>query len=131
AAGAFGAIHAARARGTQVWGETRPIYLGVTSACYAEGGVGATKTVGAPPIRDVSHQQALWQALQAGDLHAVGSDHTTWTPTQKAFGVDDFTRVRYGVPGLKTEMCDEEVSLEISCIVTRERPGQTTHRYHL
>ncbi len=58
---------------------------------------------GAPPIRDSLHRESLWQGLQVGYLHAIGSDHTTWTVEQKAAASDDFTQVRFGVPGLETE----------------------------
>jgi dihydropyrimidinase len=104
AAGAAEAIRDARSRGVRVWGETRPIYLVLTDNCYASGGMAAAKMTGAPPIRSAEHRSALWRGLQAGYLSAIGSDHTTWTPEQKADAADDFTRVRFGVPGLETEL---------------------------
>jgi len=85
-------------------GETRPIYLGLTSERYDPGGLEAAKVVGAPPLRALPDQAALWDALRAGDLQTIGSDNTSWTVDQKAQGVRDFRRVPYGVPGLETEM---------------------------
>jgi dihydropyrimidinase len=60
--------------------------------------------VGAPPLRTADDVAALWDGLRSGDVHAIGSDNTSWTPEQKSAGIDDFTQVPYGVPGLETEM---------------------------
>ena len=98
------AVRAARRRGLPVWGETRPIYLGLTDEQYARGGVEAAKVVGAPPLRTAEHQAALWDGLRSGDVHAIGSDNCSWTAEQKAVGAQDFRQVPYGVPGLETEM---------------------------
>ena len=102
--GALDVVRAARARGVEVWAETRPIYLVLTDERYAPGGVEAAKMVGAPPLRTDDDRAALWHGLRWGDIQVIGSDNTSWTPAQKAAGVDDFTRVPYGVPGLETEM---------------------------
>jgi dihydropyrimidinase len=102
--GAVDAVRAARQRGVRVWGETRPIYLGLTRDRYDPGGLEAAKVIGAPPLRALPDQAALWDALRAGDLQTIGSDNTSWTVDQKAEGVRDFRRVPYGVPGLETEM---------------------------
>lgn len=102
--GALEAVQVARARGLPVWAETRPIYLVLTDQRYESGGVEAAKVVAAPPLRSADDRAALWQGLRSGDLQAIGSDNTSWTPAQKAVGLSDFTRVPYGVPGLETEM---------------------------
>src|SRR6267142_778995 len=102
--GAADAVRAARKRGLRVWGETRPIYLGLTDAAYAAGGVEAAKVCGAPPLRTEPDLNALWDALRAGDIQTIGSDNTSWTVAQKAEGASDFRRIPYGVPGLETEM---------------------------
>ena len=102
--GAADAVRAARRRGLRVWGETRPIYLGLTDAAYAAGGVEAAKVCGAPPLRTDPDLNALWDALRAGDIQTIGSDNTSWTVTQKAEGATDFRKIPYGVPGLETEM---------------------------
>jgi dihydropyrimidinase len=103
-ADALAAVRAARAAGVRAWAETRPIYLALSEERYEPGGLEAAKLVGAPPLRSVADQAALWEGLRAGDIQAIGSDNTSWTVQQKAAGQDDFTRVPYGVPGLETEM---------------------------
>ena len=60
------AVRTARQRGLRVWGETRPIYLGLTQERYEAGGVEAAKVVGAPPLRTAEDQAALWDALRTG-----------------------------------------------------------------
>ncbi len=102
--GAAEALRAARRRGLRVWGETRPIYLGLTDEAYAKGGVEAAKVCGAPPLRTEPDLSALWDALRAGDIQTIGSDNTSWTVKQKAEGAADFRKIPYGVPGLETEM---------------------------
>jgi dihydropyrimidinase len=102
--GAVEAVRTARRRGLRVWGETRPIYLGLTEDRYEAGGVEAAKVVGAPPLRGAEDQAALWEALRTGDIQTIGSDNCSWTVEQKAVGADDFRKVPYGVPGLETEM---------------------------
>ena len=102
--GAADAVRAARQRGLRVWGETRPIYLGLTQDVYAKGGVEAAKVCGAPPLRTEADVNALWDALRAGDIQTIGSDNTSWTVAQKAEGARDFRKIPYGVPGLETEM---------------------------
>jgi dihydropyrimidinase len=102
--GALDAVRAARGRGLPVWAETRPIYLVLTEERYAAGGAEAAKLVAAPPLRSADDRAALWEGLRVGDLQAIGSDNTSWTPAQKSAGAGDFTRVPYGVPGLETEM---------------------------
>jgi dihydropyrimidinase len=102
--GAAEALRAARRRGLRVWGETRPIYLGLTDEAYAKGGVEAAKVCGAPPLRTDRDLEALWDALRSGDIQTIGSDNTSWTVKQKAEGAADFRKIPYGVPGLETEM---------------------------
>jgi len=98
------AVRAARRRGLRVWGETRPIYLGLTQERYDVGGVEAAKVIGAPPLRTAEDQASLWDGLRSGDVHAIGSDNCSWTVEQKAVGAQDFRKAPYGVPGLETEM---------------------------
>ena len=102
--GAADAVRDARRRGLRVWGETRPIYLGLTADAYAAGGVEAAKVAGAPPLRTAADQRAMWEALRTGDIQTIGSDNTSWTVEQKKAGATDFRCIPYGVPGLETEM---------------------------
>ena len=102
--GAADAVRTARRRGLRVWGETRPIYLGLMREAYAAGGVEAAKVCGALPLRTESDlERALGRAARRRHPD-IGSDNTSWTVAQKAEGAADFRKVPYGVPGLETEM---------------------------
>ena len=59
-----------RAPGQRLWIETEPHYL--TETVDSEAGVLA-KVI--PPIRFASDRAALWQALEAGRIDSIGSDH--------------------------------------------------------
>jgi dihydropyrimidinase len=74
---------------------------------YAErGGVEGMKHVMSPPLRDRRNLAALWEALQAGIIDTVGTDHCPFDTEQKLMGDGDFTRIPNGIPGL-----EERVSL--------------------
>ncbi|GHD58850.1 dihydroorotase [Jeongeupia chitinilytica] len=52
-----------------------------------------------PPIRDLPHQQALWQALAAGVVDTLGSDHAPHTLAEKALA---YPASPSGMPGVQT-----------------------------
>ncbi len=65
------AVTAARARGADVWVETCPHYLCLTTEEMA--GDGRMKWN--PPSRDSASVEKLWQQVERGEVHTVGSDH--------------------------------------------------------
>jgi allantoinase len=81
-------IHAARARGLPLTVETCPHYL-----TFAAGEIpdGATEYKCAPPIRDEIERDALWEALIAGDVDLVASDHSPCPPEMKETEGDFFS----------------------------------------
>lgn len=70
----------ARARGQEVYLETCPQYLLLTEACYAA--EDAAKYVMSPPLRKASDCEALWEALAAGEIDCIGTDHCSFTMAQ-------------------------------------------------
>jgi dihydroorotase len=52
-----------------------------------------------PPIRDKSHQAALWQALQKGVIDVIGSDHAPHTRDEKK---REYPSSPSGMPGVQT-----------------------------
>lgn len=70
----------ARARGQEVYLETCPQYLLLTEACYAA--EDAAKFVMSPPLRKASDCEALWEALAAGEIDCIGTDHCSFTMAQ-------------------------------------------------
>lgn len=108
------AVACARARGQAAYGETCPQYLFLTDAEYSRGRPGerpnpdpfeGAKFVCQPPLRTAADQAALWQALAAGDLQAVGTDHCPFNYVgQKDLGRDKFTRIPGGLPGIEARL---------------------------
>lgn len=76
AAGAPPLAEAARARGVDVTIETCPHYL--TRSCYDEDLDMRAKI--SPPLRDRSEVEGLWNAIFAGEVRSLGSDHVPFFP---------------------------------------------------
>lgn len=68
-------LQLAKARGQEVFGETCPHYLVYTSELFARDDIVVQSLLGSPPIRDATHQAALWRALADGSLDIISSDH--------------------------------------------------------
>jgi allantoinase len=99
AADALPLIAAARREGVRVTAETCPHYLTLDASQVPDG---ATQYKCCPPIRDRSHQDALWQALAEGVVDCVVSDHSPCPPELKAgdFGTawGGIASVQLGLP---------------------------------
>ncbi len=93
---------AARLRGVRVGVETLIQHL-LLDQTYAERpDFEGAKYVMSPPLRDASHQAALWQGLASGLIHTVATDHAPFDfQTQKTMGRDNFTRIPNGIPSLQ------------------------------
>jgi dihydropyrimidinase len=105
AAEAVEEIALARAGGAAVFGETCPQYLFLSVAALS-GDSGdpfeGAKFVCSPPLREPGHADALWKALEVGDLQAVGTDHCPFDYRgQKELGRGDFRRIPNGLPGVE------------------------------
>ncbi len=57
-----------------------------------------------PPLRTPADQQALWAGLERGDIQVVATDHCPFTRADKARGLDDFSRIPNGAPGIEHRM---------------------------
>jgi dihydropyrimidinase len=91
----------ARARGITAYAETCPHYLGCDDSVYSS--PRAARYLMTPPLRDRTAQAGLWDALAAGRIDAVGSDHCGFAlPPREA--ENDFTRISPGVPGVETTL---------------------------
>lgn len=95
-------VRAARRRGQKVYVETCPHYLLLEDGVYDSPDYGeAAKYVCAPPLRKKADQDALWEALQNGEIDTVATDHCSFTTAQKRAGRYDFTRIPGGLPGVE------------------------------
>ena len=100
------AVERARAAGERCYGETCPQYLLLDDTVFAKPGFEGAAYVCSPPIRPTGrgHHEALWRGLATGILDTVGTDHCPFTMEQKRLGLDDFTRIPGGLPGIEDRL---------------------------
>ncbi|MEU6854436.1 dihydropyrimidinase [Actinacidiphila alni] len=98
-------LTAARDLGLNVFGETCPQYLFLSTDNLAEPGFEGAKYVCSTPLRPREHQAALWQGLRTNDLQVVSTDHCPFCfAGQKDMGVGDFSKIPNGMPGVENRM---------------------------
>jgi dihydropyrimidinase len=91
---------AARAQGAQIYLETCPQYLVLDESRYeAENGHYYITT---PALRTRADGEALWEALAAGEIDVVGTDHCPFTREQKESAGGVFYLTPNGMPGVET-----------------------------
>ena len=95
-------VQAARARGQKVYVETCPHYLLLQDDLYSLPDFGGAKYVCAPPLRKDTDNDALWEALADGSVQTISTDHCSFTLEQKRAGLEDFTKIPGGMPGVET-----------------------------
>ncbi|WP_244931894.1 allantoinase AllB [Nocardioides sp. W7] len=88
----------ARAEGLRLSVETCPHYL-----CFAAEDIpdAAPQFKCCPPIRDAGNREELWQALRAGVIDTIVSDHSPATAEEKFRGGGDLQQAWGGVSGLQ------------------------------
>lgn len=95
-------IREARQSGQTVWAETCPQYLALTEAEYRRPDFEGAKFVCSPPLRSEGDRAALWEAVQAGEIQVLATDHCSFRfHGQKDLGRDDFSRIPNGLPGIE------------------------------
>lgn len=111
---ALAAAAAAKARGVRILIESvLPHFL--LDKTYAERpGVEGMKHVMSPPLRDKRNNGILWNALAAGAIDTVGTDHCPFDTEQKRLGEAAFTQIPNGIPGI-----EDRVNLLYTCGVVR------------
>lgn len=91
-------LRRARAEGLPVTVETCPHYLRFCAEQIADG---ATAWKCAPPIRERAVREGLWDALAAGDIDLVASDHSPCPPEMKGMDGGDFFAAWGGIASLQ------------------------------
>jgi len=90
---------------------------------YAErAGVEGMKHVMSPPLRDKRNLPVLWDALEAGLIDTVGTDHCPFDKEQKLLGASAFTQIPNGIAGI-----EDRVNLMYTYGV--KRGGLNLHRF--
>jgi allantoinase len=95
-AGALPTLRAARDEGLPMTVETCPHYLSFAAEEIPDG---ATRFKCAPPIRGAATREALWNALERGEIDLVASDHSPAPESMKAAG--DFAAAWGGIASLE------------------------------
>jgi allantoinase len=91
-------LRAARAEGLPLTVETCPHYLHFAAEEIADG---ATDHKCAPPVREAENRERLWDALGAGDIDLVATDHSPCPPEMKGLDTGDFLRAWGGIASLQ------------------------------
>ena len=95
----------ARDLGLNVFGETCPQYLFLSTDDLARPDFEGSKYVCSTPLRPAEHQAALWRALRGDDLSVVSTDHCPFCfKDQKELGRGDFSKIPNGLPGVENRM---------------------------
>lgn len=92
----------ARRRGVNVWIETVAPYL-VLDASYTEKpDFEGAKYVMSPPLRFLTQQDAIWNALASRTVSTIATDHAPFDfKEQKEMGRGDFTKIPNGIPSIE------------------------------
>jgi dihydropyrimidinase len=99
---ALAAARRARERGVRLWVETVVPYLVLDKTDAERPDFEGAKYVMSPPLRERRHQHALWNALAAGQIDTVATDHAPFDfRKQKEMGRGDFTKIPNGIPSVQ------------------------------
>ncbi len=90
-----------RKKGLTVLVETCPQYLLLEESRYSLPGFEGAKYVMSPPLRSEQDCETLWQALAAGEIQTIGTDHCPFPTSVKELGRHDFSKIPNGIPGLQ------------------------------
>ncbi len=111
---ALKAALAAKERGVKIFVESVVPHLFLDKSYAEKPGVEGMKHVMSPPLRDQRNQRVLLNALAAGLIDTVGTDHCPFDQEQKLLGKDAFTLIPNGIPGI-----EERVNLLYTYAVKR------------
>jgi dihydropyrimidinase len=103
---ALNQVREARDRGVPAFAETCPQYLllSIEENMKNESFEDA-KYVFKPPLREKKNQAKLWDGLKDDHLQVVSTDHCPFCfADQKVLGVNDFTKIPNGGPGVENRM---------------------------
>lgn len=97
-------IKSAREKGLPIMGETCPQYLLLSIDNYEEPDFGGSKYVMSPPLRDKKNWDYIWKALKDGVIQTIATDHCPFFMEQKRMGIDNFSKIPNGAPGIELRM---------------------------
>ncbi len=113
---ALKAALAAKERGIKIKIESVIPHLILDKTAAERPGIEGMKHVMSPPLRDRRNHPVLWNALSAGLIDTVATDHCPFDTDQKLLGRDAFTQIPNGIPGI-----EERVNLLFTYGVKRDK----------
>ncbi|HEV8479569.1 MAG TPA: dihydropyrimidinase [Candidatus Eisenbacteria bacterium] len=98
-------VREAKAHGRAVFAETCPHYLTLSEERYDAPEDEAARFIISPPLRTRAQHEHLWNALAAGQLDCVGSDHVPRSRAgERAKNLTSFVDIPNGAPGIETRV---------------------------
>jgi dihydropyrimidinase len=91
----------AKMRGVQISIESVLPHFLLDKRLAEQSGAEGLKYIMSPPLRDRRNHAALWAALEAGVIDTVGTDHCPFDIEQKKMGLENFTLIPNGIPGIE------------------------------
>lgn len=103
---ALNEVREARDRGVPAFAETCPQYLLLSIEDQMQHhSFEDAKYVFTPPLREKKNQAPLWDGLEHDHLQVVSTDHCPFCfRDQKKLGVNDFTKIPNGGPGVENRL---------------------------
>jgi allantoinase len=127
-AAALGEVRAARAAGVAVSAETCPHYLVLTEDDLERWGPYAKCN---PPLRSAETRDRLWEAVGAGVIDVLGTDHSPYLAEERTAFTHDIWGAPPGLPGLEeflplllTAVNQNRLSLPRLVRLTSEQPSR-------
>ena len=94
-------VRTATLRNQKVHAETCLQYLLLDESMYFQDGFEGAKVVMSPPLRKPKDHEALWAAINQNLIQHVATDHCPFCLNQKEMGIDDFSKIPNGAPGIE------------------------------
>ena len=91
-------------RNQKVFVETCVQYLLLDDSLYSRENFEGSKWVMSPPLRKKHDQEALWAGINQNLVHTVATDHCPFCMEQKKMGINDFSKIPNGAPGVENRM---------------------------
>lgn len=101
---ALNRVREATKRNQNVLVETCVQYLLLDDSLYDRPNFEGSKWVMSPPLRKKKDQDALWNGIEQNLVHTVATDHCPFCMDQKKMGLNDFSKIPNGAPGIENRM---------------------------
>lgn len=94
-------IRKAQNKGQKVYAESCPQYLLLDDSRYDGPFEETAAYVMSPPLRKKADNDALWLAIQDGEINTIATDHCPFNLSQKKYGEEDFRKIPNGAGGVE------------------------------